>query len=356
MSRQHEHDRTHRRMLRRRAKAEQRTASLHGEAPSLLDELDAAAPSEALGPVAEILDLARLLPRPLAWVLGGGGSYGAVQMGMVRALAGTDLAPDLVVGTSVGSLNGAVIAGDPARGPEKLAELWPQIERRDVFPGTIWANAIALRQNRTYLFDSGPLSDLITAQIPARRIEDLAVPFVAVATDLDTGQRVEIDSGELRSALLASAAIPGIYPWVERDGRRLVDGGLVANVPIGVAADRGARSILVLDCGTFGVQGRWAESLVAVVYQALIIAARQQVVRDLQIARELPIVYLPAPSTLTTTILDFGHTQALAAEAYDEAVTMLAALHLVDEPLAPGLYGVPPLKEDHPEVAPLIRW
>ena len=80
MSRQHEHDRTHRRMLRRRAKAEQRTASLHGEAPSLLDELDAAAPSEALAPVADILDLARLLPRPLAWVLGLFTSYGLLGM------------------------------------------------------------------------------------------------------------------------------------------------------------------------------------------------------------------------------------------------------------------------------------
>jgi NTE family protein len=357
MSRQHEHDRAHRRMLRRRKKAEQRAAAVHGEAPTLLDELDLADGAETWQrPVEEVLDLARLLPRPLAWVLGGGGSYGAVQMGMVRALSGTDLAPDLVVGTSVGSLNGAVIAGDPGRGPEKLADLWPQIARRDVFPGTLWANAFAVRQGRDYLFDSGPLSDLITAQIPAKRIEDLAVPFVAVATDLDTGQRVEMDSGELRTALLASAAIPGIYPWVEREGRRLVDGGLVANVPIEVAASRGARSILVLDCGTFGVQGRWAESVVSVVYQALIIAARQQVVRDLQVARRLPVVYLPAPSTLTSTILDFSHTHELAAQAYDETVTMLAALHLVQEPLEPGLYGVPPLKEDHPEVAPLIRW
>ncbi len=333
-------------------RAQQRAAAVAGGLPELLDE-----PPAPLAPsVAMPLALARLLPRPLAFVFGGGGAYGAVQMGMIRALHETDLRPDLVVGTSVGSLNGIMIAADPDRGPQVLADLWPQIERRDVFPGNMLTQAISAGANRPYLFNPGPLTELLAAHVPVSRIEELSIPYVAVATDLDTGERVEMDSGDVRSALLASSAIPGVFPWVERDGRRLVDGGLVSNVPIEVAYARGAKSVVVLDCGRFGMEGRWAESLIAVVIQAVQIAARQQVVRDLQVAEEIPLVYLPAPAQIASSMLDFRFTEQLAADAYADASSMLSALSLHTGALPPGLYGMPPLRADHPEVAPLQRW
>jgi NTE family protein len=333
-------------------RAQQRASAVAGGVVELADDAPAVPASSPVLP----LELARLLPRPLAFVFGGGGAYGAVQMGMVRALAETDLRPDLVVGTSVGSLNGLMIAADPERGPQVLAELWPQIERRDVFPGNLLTQAISAGSNRPYLYSSGPLTDLLAAHAPVTSIEDLAIPFVAVATDLDTGQRVEIDSGDVRSALLASSAIPGVFPWVERDGRRLVDGGLVANVPIEVAFARGAKSVVVLDCGRFGMEGRWAESLISVVVQAVQIASRQQIVRDLQVAERIPVVYLPAPALISSSMLDFTHTETLAARAYEESASMLSALALTPDALEPGLYGSLPLSVDHPEVAPLQRW
>lgn len=339
-------------LTRGERRAAQRAAALHGGVPDGADPVAADPVADPVDPIA----LAHLLPRPQAWVLGGGGSYGAVQMGMVRALHETDLRPDLVVGTSVGSLNGVMIASDPDQGPQTLADLWPQIERRDVFPGNVVTQAIAAGANRPYLFSPGPLTELLATKVPVDTIEQLRVPFVAVATDLDTGEAVEIDSGDVRTALLASAAIPGVFPWVERDGRRLVDGGLVANVPIGVAVARGARSVVVLDCGRFGMAGRWAESLVAVVIQAVQIASRQQVVRDLQVAAHVPVVYLPAPSLISTSMLDFSQTEALASTAYDDTSAMLAALSVRDEPLGPGLYGEPPLPAEHPELLPLQRW
>ncbi len=228
--------------------------------------------------------LAHLLPQPTAFVLGGGGSYGAVQMGMIRALAETDLRPSLVVGTSVGALNGVLVAANPETGPTALAAVWPQIERKQVFPGNVVSHALAVGSSRPWLFNPGPLSDLVAAHLPVTHVEDLAVPFVAVATDLDTGVRVEIDSGDLRSALLASSAIPGVFPWVERDGRRLVDGGLVANVPVGGGLARGAKSVVVLDCGRFGTDGRWAQGLIAVMCRPSPSPRASRSSRDLAVA------------------------------------------------------------------------
>ncbi len=304
----------------------------------------------------DIRGLADLLPKPVAYVFGGGGSYGAVQMGMVRALAETSLRPDLVVGTSVGALNGVMVAANPDTAAGMLSGIWPQIERKHVFPGNVVTQALAARSSRPWLFDPGPLSDLITVNLPVLVIEELALPFVAVATDLDTGVRVDLDSGDIRSALLASSAIPGVFPWVERDGRRLVDGGLVANVPVRQAVERGAKSVVVLDCGLFGIDGRWARSLVNVIVQALTITARQQIVADLQVAQQVPVVYLPTPSSITSTLFDFSHTEALAADAYEEARQLLAALALHRDVLRPGLYGEPPVAVHDPTVSDLIRW
>ena len=303
----------------------------------------------------EILALSHLLPSPTAYVLGGGGSYGAVQMGMLRALAETDLLPELVIGTSVGSLNGAVLAADPAGAADKLAEIWPQIDRKQVFPGNVVSSMFAVRGGRPYLFDAGPLSDLLSEYLPVSNIEELTLPFVAIATDLDSGARVDIESGDLRTALLASTAVPGAFPWVEREGLRLVDGGLVANVPVRQAVERGAKSIVVLDCGQFGTSARWADGLVGVIVQSLAIATRQQIITDLGVASEVPVVYLPAPARITSTIFDFAHTERLADGAYAESRQMLTDLSRHNSLLEPGLYGSPPAALDKPALAGLRR-
>ncbi len=329
---------------------------MSGPAHPPLPRAESGADCQDGGVTPDLVPLARLLPRPVAYVLGGGGAHGAVQMGLLRALAETDLSPDLVVGTSVGSLNGAVLAAAPARASESLAEIWPQIDRKQVFPGNVVTSAFAARGGRPWLFDSGPLSDLIASYIRVATIEDLVLPFVAIATDLDTGVRVEMDTGDLRSALLASSAVPGAYPWVEREGRRLVDGGLVANVPLRQAVDRGARSVVVLDCGVFGTDRGEKEGLLDVIVQSLAIATRQQVIADLRIAGDVPVVYLPAPSAITSTIFDFAHTDRLADDAYAAAVPMLAALAATAVPLGPGLYGEPPVAIDNPAIAELRRF
>jgi NTE family protein len=298
--------------------------------------------------------LADKLPRPTAFVLGGGGSWGAIQLGALQALSQTDLSPDLVVGTSVGSLNGAILAADPAAAVHRLEQIWPTITRADVFPGG-WVRSVrTFTATRTWIYDNSPLADLITAQIPVKTIEELAVPFVAIATDFTTGMLAEIDGGDLRSAVLASSAIPGIYPSVERDGHRLVDGGVIANIPISTALRRGARSIVVLDCGLPGVASRRAGTLLDVLAQTVAIGARHHIAADLALCRSVPVIWLSRGKDNTTTVLDFTATPEMIAEARAHSLTVLEAAAAQPE-LGPGLYGGSAEMAVSPDVQAFMR-
>lgn len=289
----------------------------------------------------EVQRIAARLPKPTAYVLGGGGAWGALQLGMLRALARTDLAPDLVVGTSVGSLNGAVLAADPEQALSRLSRLWPTLTRSDVFPGG-WVRGLrTLTETRSWIYDNQPLTELMTASLPATTFEGLRLPLVAVATDFSTGAVAELDAGDLRTALLASAAIPGVFPWVDRDGRRLVDGMLVANVPVTVAMRRGARSLVVLDCGLSGVPARAEGTIVEVLNQSAAIFARRQMASDLQECAEVPVLWLGPSTPHLTNQLDFSATAQLADDGERAAQTVLDGLGSVTS-LPPGVYGAPP--------------
>jgi predicted acylesterase/phospholipase RssA len=189
------------------------------------------------------------LPRPLGYVFGGGGSRGALQVGMLQALSEHDIGPDLVTGTSVGALNGALVALDPKGAANRLTHSWARMTRAQVFPGSVLAQVRTLEHSKTHLFPNTGLATVIGQFLgDGLSFGDLAVPFGAVTTDTASGRPHVIRQGALLSALLASAAIPGIYPSVERDGLRLCDGGVVANVPMQLALAMGARSLIVLDC------------------------------------------------------------------------------------------------------------
>jgi NTE family protein len=297
-----------------------------------------------------LLELAHLLPKPTAFVFGGGGSWGALHWGSLRALAETDILPDLVVGTSVGSLNGAIAAADPEHSAEILGQLWPAVTREQVFPGGVLASLHTLRTSHGWLYDSANLAEYLAARLPVARIEELRIPFVAVATDFTTGGRVEIDRGDLKSALLASSAVPGIFPWVQREGRRLVDGCLVSNVATGVARSRGAKSIVVLDCGLFGVDADLSESIVDILAKTVAIQSRQQVIHDLANSLDVPVVWLSGPDLTGTSQLDFSHTNALADAAYTTSAQLLHSLARASA-LPAGLYGGPQLVREDPQIS-----
>ncbi len=300
------------------------------------------------------LALAARLPHPIAFVLGGGGSWGAVQLGMLRALAQTDLAPDLVVGTSVGSLNGVIIAADPQAAVGRLDAVWPGVTKSEVFPGGWIRGVRTLSESKSWIYDNQPLADLLTGELPATTFEELAVPFVAVATDFWTGAVAELDSGDLRSALLASSAIPGVFPWVEREGRRLVDGMLVANVPVTIALARGARSLVVLDCGLGGVPDQGPSNLADVLTQSAAIYARRQLASDLLACADVPVVWLSRGRTNTTTQLDFTATDTLLEEGYAHALRTLRMVEAV-QAVPAGVYGAPAELQSDERLGSLLR-
>lgn len=298
----------------------------------------------------ELLSLAHLLPKPTAFVFGGGGSWGALHWGILRALAETDIRPDLVVGTSVGALNGAITAADPENSAAILGQLWPSVTRDQVFPGGVLTALNTLRSTRGWLYDSANLAQYLATRLPVSTIDELRIPFVAIATDFEDGTRVEIDSGDLKSALLASSAIPGIFPWVNREGRRLVDGGLVSNVSTDVARKRGAQSIVVLDCGLFGVSGPLSDSIIDILAQTVAIQSRQQVIRDLSGCLDVPVLWLSGPELTSTSQLDFSYTIPLADAAYATSRELLQSYAALGS-FEAGLYGGPSLVRMDPRIA-----
>jgi NTE family protein len=279
------------------------------------------------------------LPRPVGYVLGGGGSLGAVQVGMLQALAERDVPPDLVVGTSVGSLNGAVVALDPKGAANRLSHLWPRMTRAQVFPGGLLAQARTLQHTHTHLFPSAGLAAVITDFIGAERVfADLALPFAAVTTDIATARPYVVNDGFLLPALLASTAIPGIFPPVEAGPLRLYDGGLVANVPMRQAVAMGARSLVVLDCNFPGNVPEVTGSMAEVLFYTVTVTMRAQAVLEAPlVASDMPVVYLHGPEPVRISPLDFRHTGTLIETAYEAARAFLDGLDIA----GPGLYGSP---------------
>jgi len=258
---------------------------------------------------------------------------------MLQALAEVGLAPDLVVGTSVGSVNGALLAEDRRGAANRLTHIWLEVTREMVFPGRAVERVRTWYEHRTYFVASDALRDLLTRTFSSERIEDLPVPFAATAMDLVTGQTVHLESGPLVPAVLASSAVPGLYPSVRIDGRELVDGGVVCNVPVGQALRMGARSVVVLDCGPFGLRPQAPRSLPETIAHVVAVMMRQQIVHDLpEVARKVPVLYLPGPFPLITSPLEFLASRTLMRDAYEASRAFLAEVR----PAGSGLYGDPP--------------
>ena len=185
-----------------------------------------------------------------AFVLAGGGSLGAVQVGMLLALTEAGIRPDMVVGASVGAINAAYFAGSPTvEGIHRLADIWLGLRRRDVFPLAPVRGALGALNRRSSLLRSSALRALILRAIPYLDLSEAEIPCHVVATSVLDGEEVQLSSGPVVEALLASTAIPALFPPVLVGGRLLMDGAVGSNAPVSTAVALGATRIIILPTG-----------------------------------------------------------------------------------------------------------
>lgn len=213
-----------------------------------------------------------------ALVLSSGGNRGALQAGAAHELLRAGLAFDLIVGSSVGAINGAFLAAVPgAAQAERLVQLWRQLQGHQVLRGSRLALTARVLRRASSLYSDAALRRLLAEQLPYRLLEEAKVPLIVVAGDIRAGTPRQLRHGPVVEAVLASAAIPGIYPPVRwPDGTQLVDGGVVAGVPVTAAVDAGADEVWVLDAAQPCTGARPPRTALDVAGQALLVMEHAQ--------------------------------------------------------------------------------
>jgi NTE family protein len=273
-------------------------------------------------------------PTTTAFVLSGGASLGAIQVGMLEALYERGITPDLIVGTSVGALNGAFIASRPPtlETVRELASIWRGLRRTKVFPINPLTGLLGFIGARDSLVPDAGVRRLIRHHIAVERLEDTLVPLHVVATDLLRGEDVRLSHGPLADAVLASAAIPGVLPAVEWEGRLLIDGGVANNAPISHALELGANRIYVLPTGApceLETPPRGAVPMV--LYASGLLIGRRMTLDVASCPAGVEVVVLPPPCPLPVQPIDFSHAPMLI-----DLGRVGARRHLLDQRLTPA--------------------
>jgi NTE family protein len=268
--------------------------------------------------------------RPVAFVLSGGGNLGALQIGMMRALLEHDIRPDLIVGCSVGAINGAALAEEPTlAGALRLERLWRALEGKELMPAGWLPNTVAIARRGEAIHENQGLRRHLEESLTARTFEELAVPFQCVATDVAGAREVWFRSGPLIEPILASAALPAVYPAVEIDGVRYLDGGIVDDVPMSRAVELGARTLYVLQVGLFSRPRPEPKRPLDVAIQAYWIARHHRFKRELAaMPPGIDLHLLPTGQTPYMRYNDFTRTSELISLAYQASSAYLSGREL----------------------------
>lgn len=250
-----------------------------------------------------------------AFVFAGGGSLGAVQVGMLQALLEAGVHPDFVVGTSVGALNAAYFAGKPdLEGVKQLADIWRGLKRHDIFPVS-FASAMRLLRNPESLVDPTNLRALVADHLPFERIEDAALPLHVMATDI-AGVGVLLSSGPAVDSVMASAAIPSIFPPVEIDGTLLVDGAISANTPLRQACALGASRVIVLPTGYACDLKEPPRGVIGQAMHAITLLIAWQLMHEIELTPpEIHLNMAPALCPLRVSAFDFSSSAELISRS-----------------------------------------
>jgi NTE family protein len=249
-----------------------------------------------------------------AFVLSGGASLGASQVGMARVLLEEGIHPELIVGSSVGAVNGAWLAGGCS--PDELAEVWRSLRRQHLFPTRLPLGLRAfLGRANHYVSDSG-LRRLLERHVTFDRLEDAQIPFAVVATEVPSGAEVVLQSGPAIDAVLASAALPAVFPPVTIDGRVLIDGGVVNNTPITTAIELGATDVWVLSTGSSCALTEPPTSAFAMAMHSVGLMVQRRLALEIAIRDyDVPVHLIPPPCPIDISPVDFSQTVELIDRA-----------------------------------------
>jgi NTE family protein len=275
-----------------------------------------------------------------AFVLSGGGNLGAVQVGMLQALADRAIVPDLLVGTSVGALNAAYLAAgpSPARIAE-LAEIWRGVRRRDVFPTSMRSLLGAVRGTSSGLVDPRPLRRLLERCLPYERIEDAPWPLAVVGTEVETGREVLLTRGSVVDAVMASASIPAVFPPVALDGHVLMDGGVVNNTPITAAQQLGATVAYVLPTGYACALPEPPRSALGMALHAVAVGLQQRLIAEVAaLQHSLTLHVVPPLCPVSVSPTDFSHAAELIDAARESTRRWLDRPRAADQGSVLGLH------------------
>lgn len=278
----------------------------------------------------------------VAFVFSGGANLGAVQVGMLRALVEHDIHPDVIVGCSVGAVNGAAYAQAPGvRGLNRLANIWGRLEdgEPDLMPNRLLPLAVQMARKGSSIYDPERLMALLEEEIRVREFADLDVPFACVATNLDDADEHWFDDGLLHPALMASAALPSMFPPVEIDGELFMDGGVVREAPVVQAAEMGANVIYLLHVGHLSeVRQPAIDRPFDAALHAYWVARHRRFEEDLEeLSHRVELIRLPSGSDPRLRFNDFSRSRDLARLSYEASATFLETGDVVDPVLVAGL-------------------
>jgi NTE family protein len=257
-----------------------------------------------------------------AFVLSGGASLGAIQVGMLQALYERGITADLLIGTSAGALNGEFLASRPQTVDTalELGRVWRGLSRGQIFPLSALTGALGFLGMRAHLVPDSGLRSLVSRHAVVERLEETTVPLHVIATDVLTGEEVRLSQGPLLEAVMASSAIPGVLPPVEIGGRLMMDGGVANNVPLSHALELGARRIYVLPTvAPCALAEPPHGALAMLVYATGLVIGRRLQTELTALAGEAEVVVLPAPCPLRVQPTDFGQAEMLIAQALGDS-------------------------------------
>ncbi len=263
----------------------------------------------------------------VAFVFTGGGSHGAIQVGMLLALEEQGISPDLVIGTSVGAINAAFIAGRPYAGAAReLADVWVGLQRSDVLPTSPLRGIAGVFGRSNHVVNPRPLRQLLSNTLTFERLEDAPIDTRCIATDLLSGQPVELTSGNAIDAILASSALPGLLPPVEIAGRRLIDGGVSNNTPITNAVHAGATTIYVLSAGHACSPAHEIRGAVHMLLHSMSVMIHDRLASQVVLHDDsVDLRVFPILCPVTTSIVDFSDSASLIERSYAQSIEWLSS-------------------------------